>query len=278
MAAKPLVSVIIPCYVPGRSIERILKSIKNQTFKRAEILCVDAITRPDKTIKPIVRKYGTYLVYGPERSNQRNFGAKHARGKYLLFLDQDTILSGSVIQECVDTIKKNSMIMIPENSFGEGFWSNVKSFERSMYRGGDVSQGARFFEKRGFWSVGGYDPDLVGTEDLDLFNKLKNKGVKPLEIKSCILHDEGRLSLKKVSRRIIYYSSSFLKYKRKYPEISRKQFTLLRPTYFRNWKKMIMSPGLAYGFIVLKMVEGFSALYGMYLKNTWGDYKKETGE
>src|SRR3989338_4934328 len=102
---EPLVSVIIPCYVPGKSIEKILKSIKKQTYKNVEIICVDAITRPDKMIKPIVRKYGKYLLYGPERSNQRNFGAKNAKGEYFMFIDQDTILSDNIIEECVDTIK-----------------------------------------------------------------------------------------------------------------------------------------------------------------------------
>ena len=147
-----------------------------------------------------------------------------------------------------------------------------------MYRGGDVSQGARFFERKSFFDVGGYDPDLVGTEDLDLFNKLNKIGIKPIEIKSCIKHDEGKLKLNKISKRIIYYSKSFLRYKKKYPEISKKQFTLLRPTYFRNWKKIVRNPALACGFIVIKLVEGFSAFYGMYIKSSWGDYKKEMGE
>ena len=273
---QPLVSIIIPCYQP-KAIRNILETIKKQSYQNIEVICVDAITRPDKKIKPIVEQYGQYFVYGPERSNQRNFGAKKANGKYFLFLDQDTIPSREVVKECVQKINKKCMIIIPEISFGKGFWSKVKSFERSMYFGGDVAQGARFFEKESFMKIGGYDPDLVGTEDLDLFNRLCNQGITPLEIKSYLYHDEGRLTLRNMSKRIIYYSKSFKKYKERHPEIAKKQFTLLRPAYFKNWRKMIKHPLLTTGFIVSKFVEGVSALYGMHLKGSWGDYKKEMG-
>ena len=273
-----LVSIIIPTYQPGKTIEKILNSIKNQTYKNIEIICVDAINRPDKKIKPIVEKYGKYLVYGPERSNQRNFGAKHSKGKYFLFLDQDTIPSKDVVKECVEVMKSNSMITIPEISFGHGFWAKVKSFERSMYRKGDIAQGARFFEKKTFLSVNGYDPSLVGTEDLDLFNRLKKRGIKQIEIMNCLHHDEGKLILRSISKRIVYYSKSFKKYKQRHPEIAKKQFTLLRPAYFKNWRKFIKNPMFTLGFIILKSVEGASALYGMHIKRSWGDYKKEMGE
>lgn len=274
---SPLISIIMPCYQPGKSVERILNSIKNQTYKNIEIICVDAINRPDKRIKSIVERYGKYLIYGPERSNQRNFGAKNSKGRYLLFIDQDTLLSKNLVKECVETMKRDFMIIIPENSFGQGFWSKIKSFERSMYRGGDVSQGARFFEKKTFLDVNGYDPDLIGTEDLDLFNRLKAKGIKSIEIMNCLYHDEGKLTLKNISRRIIYYSKSFKKYKERHPEIAKKQFTLLRPIYIKNWKKMIKNPVLSFGFIIIKFVEGISAFYGMNIKKSWGDCELPTG-
>jgi hypothetical protein len=63
----------------------------------------------------------------------------------------------------------------------------------------------------------------------------------------------------------------------RHPEIAKKQFTLLRPVYFRNRNKMVRHPILTSGFFIMKFVEGLSAFYGMNLKNKWGNYAKEMG-
>src|SRR3989338_10402714 len=102
MKKNPLVSIIIPTYNVENILERCLFSIRNQTYKFLEILIVDD-SSTDKT-KQIAEKYGKYLLYlDPEeqkkkelkipfqrkdkRSAQRNYGAKKARGDFLLFID-----------------------------------------------------------------------------------------------------------------------------------------------------------------------------------------------
>ena len=126
---SPLVSVIVPCKNSSQFIAQCLESIKNQTYKNIEIIVVDN-NSTDNT-KEIARKY-TKLVFnkGPERSTQRNFGAKESKGEYLLFIDSDMILTRKVVEECVGKIDQSAKaIIIPEISIGEGFWIDAGKLE-----------------------------------------------------------------------------------------------------------------------------------------------------
>ncbi len=59
----------------------------------------------DKTAE-LAKKYAAKVyLKGNERSAQRNYGAKVATGKYLLYLDADMILSPTLIEECVDKLE-----------------------------------------------------------------------------------------------------------------------------------------------------------------------------
>ena len=80
---NPLVSVIITTKNSSRTLETCLKSIKDQTYKNIELIVIDN-NSIDNT-KEIAKKYTNKVFnYGPERSAQRNFGAKQAKGEYLL--------------------------------------------------------------------------------------------------------------------------------------------------------------------------------------------------
>ena len=86
------VSVIVTTKNEEDVIGTLLKSIKKQTYPSIETLIVDNHSS-DNTIK-IAKKYKVEcFTFGPERSAQRNFGAKKSRGKYLLFLDADMELN-----------------------------------------------------------------------------------------------------------------------------------------------------------------------------------------
>ena len=132
-----LVSVIVPTKNSDKTLDECLLSIKNQTYNNIELIIVDNYS--DDNTANIAKKY-TKLVFnkGPERSWQRNYAAKKASGKYILVIDSDMILSKNVVSECVNKINKstsNSGVVIPEESFGEGFWAQCKKLERSFYVG-----------------------------------------------------------------------------------------------------------------------------------------------
>ena len=97
----PRVSVIITTRNEERNIEKVLVSVKNQTYKDIEIIVVDNDSM-DKTVE--IAKRFTKRVYnkGPERSAQRNLGVEKARGRYVLIVDADMELTSGVVESCVE--------------------------------------------------------------------------------------------------------------------------------------------------------------------------------
>lgn len=90
---SPEISVIIPALDEEECIENLLKSLKNQDCNvKFEIIVADNGSKDD-TVK-IARKYTDKVVSVKERGTgpARNGGAKHANGKYLIFLDADAVL------------------------------------------------------------------------------------------------------------------------------------------------------------------------------------------
>src|SRR3990167_3285518 len=116
---KDTVSIIVTTKNEEANIKRLLESIKSQTYSPIEIVVVDN-NSTDNT-KVIAKKYTNKVFnFGPERSAQRNFGAKKSLGRYLVFLDADMELTEVVIHDTVvSSQKQNSPVMtIPERTVG----------------------------------------------------------------------------------------------------------------------------------------------------------------
>lgn len=254
-----LVSVIVTTKNEEKNIESCLERIQKQSYKNIEIIVVDNKST-DKT-KEIAKKYTRHVFdKGPERSVQRNFGVKKAKGEYVLILDADMILTEKVVEECVKEIEKSKVggVIIPEESFGEGFWAQCKKLERSFYIGNDSIEAARFFPKKTFMSVGGFDEKITGPEDWDHSQRVKDKhGVGRIE--SMILHNEGKLSLWRTLKKKYYYSQKFREYleKEENKSYSAKQFSVVDRymIFFSQPKKLLANPVLSIGMVFMKTAE-----------------------
>jgi len=227
---QPLVSVIIPTKNSARTLDKCLKSIQDQTYPNIEIILVDN-NSTDNT-KEIARKF-TDKVYnkGPERSAQRNYGAKKAKGEYLLIHDSDIYFHPDSVQECVDLAieQQADAVILPEKSIGEGYWTKVKAFERSFYEGNDLIEAVRFFSKQAYNELGGYDENLTGPEDWDLTIRFRKNNYKIMRTKNHLLHDEGKINLFGSSKKKQYYAKDmFEKYAQKYPDIFKQQMSFFK--------------------------------------------------
>ena len=284
------VSVIITTKNEEKNIESCLKSIALQTYKDIEIIVVDN-NSTDKT-KKIAQEY-TSLVFdkGPERSAQRNYGMlKKATGKYVMFVDADMIFSPGLVESCVETIKRKKCLAlhIPEVVLGKNFFSKCRRFERSFYDG-TVIDGARFFDKKAFEQVGGFDETMSGPEDWDIDKKIKSVGeiaivdgkkyidkswemsgfvreggVKPRGYSSVIFHNESEFNLKKYLAKKSYYANSFDGYVGKWgkddPDIKKQLGISYRffGVFVENgkWKKLLSHPLLVFGVYLLRFMVG----------------------
>lgn len=261
MNSGQIVSIIVTTKNEEKVIGRLLASIKKQSYKNFEIILVDN-SSTDQTVR-IAKKSNVKIVnFGPERSAQRNYGAKIARGNYLLFVDADMQISRNVIKECIKVVSGNKNIgavVIPEVSEARNFWEKVKGFERSFYneQGDPVTDAARFFLKKAFIQGGGYDEDITGPEDWDLPETIKEKGYLIERVSARIRHRERISSPIALAKKKFYYGQHAYKYfkKHKIPILGSKTIYFLRPIFYRNSFKIIRHPILSAGMILMLSVE-----------------------
>lgn len=251
-----LVSVVVPTHNSGATLQACLESIVRQTYQHIELVVVDNGST-DATVE--IAHAFTLIVQnaGPERSAQRNTGARYAQGQYLLFIDSDMVLEAAVIEQCIQLARTDSDVkgvIIPERSVGEGFWTQCKALERSCYIGDDSIEAARFFDRTAFEEVGGYDESLTGPEDWDLSQRIARLG-RLRRTGAFINHLEGRLTLRETMHSKFYYGKTFAHYMRKQPRDATQQFRLLRPAFVRHWRRLLAQPLLTIGLVILKTCE-----------------------
>jgi glycosyltransferase involved in cell wall biosynthesis len=257
---NPLVSVIVPTKNSEKFLEKCLGSIKNQTYKNFEIIVVDN-NSTDKT-KEIARKYtDKVLNFGPERSAQRNFGVNQSNGEYVVIIDSDMELSEKVVEACTEKInsdKKIKGVVIPEESFGIGFWAQCKKLEKSFYVGVDYIEAARFFEKNAFLKADGFDEGMISGEDWDLSQRIEKEG-RIDRINYFIYHNEGKINLFKTIKKKSFYAGNFTNYANKNKNnkkfgrqtriFSRYKLFLSQPN------KLFKNPVIGFGMLFMKTCE-----------------------
>jgi glycosyltransferase involved in cell wall biosynthesis len=217
----------------------------------------------------IAKKYADiFLQIGPERSAQRNYGVENAKGELIAIIDSDMVLSEKVTEECVGLYFNNKGvggIIVPEESFGVGFWAQCKKLERSYYVGVSWMEAARVFPKEIYTNLGGYNTELVSGEDWDLSQRASVIGYLG-RIKSYIYHNEGNLSLYKTLKKKYYYATKFAKYlKNTTSNNANQQISIIKryALFFTNPKKIYNNPFLWMGMIFMKTLEFASGAFGI---------------
>lgn len=210
---NPLVTVVVTTRNNHRTLEACLQSIATQTYSPIELIVVDNNSSDDT--KEIAKKY-TNLVFnkGPERCAQRNYAAHKASGEYLLIIDSDMELDPNVLAECVQSVRDTKdiqAVVIPEESFGQGFWAKCKRLERSFYVGVNWMEAARFYNKQLYDRLEGYNEQLVSGEDWDLSQRAEEI-TKLARTDAYIYHNEGKLKLAGTLKKKYYYAQNFAKY------------------------------------------------------------------
>ena len=264
--------------------------------KDVEIIVVDNQSTDDT--KKIAAELGAKVLdKGPERSAQRNLGWRTATADWVVVLDADMILPPETIGEVLgiagggederretedlrsgretrdgrqglsSLVSRPSAYWIPEVRTGSGLRVKARNFERSFYDGTCIDA-LRLFHKSVLEATGGYDEDLIaGPEDWELDIRVLATGVKCAVLKNHLIHNEKKLSLKRMLEKKAYYSRSMATYRAKWPNhpALKKQFGFgyrFFGVFVENgkWKKLLRHPILAAVMYFERVLVGFTYL------------------
>lgn len=184
------ISIIIPTFNEEKYLPKLLKSIQKQSFKDFEVIISDA-NSTDKT-PSIAEKFNFKLIKGGLPAKGRNNGAKHAKGKYLLFLDSDTIISKKFLEKLLFNFEKEKAniasvginpIKTPRNKKKYDFYSILFDFInfylKTMSKVRPFSGGYCIFIKKKLHNeINGFDEKLRIGEDFDYVLRAY-QGLKP---------------------------------------------------------------------------------------------------
>ncbi|EKD94497.1 MAG: glycosyl transferase family protein [uncultured bacterium] len=116
---NPLVTITIPAFNSGKTIERCLLALKRQSYKNIDINIIDGSTKNDKTYL-VARKYEALHKFFPGSLLAARYeGVKIAKGKYTLIFDSDQIISNTAIEKAVALSENNGydMVVFEEDVF-----------------------------------------------------------------------------------------------------------------------------------------------------------------
>lgn len=247
---EPLISVIIPTKNSEKFLEKCLQSIKNQNYKKIEIIVVD--NDSEDSTKEIAKKY-TDKVFnqGPERSAQVNFGVDHSSGDYVYKVDSDFTLDREVVTQCVERVQEGFDAVVVHNSpdVRVSWIAKVRKFEVDMYKYDITHSSARFVKKEVYQNVGGFNEKITAGEDYDFQNKLNRAEFKTGFIDAEALHLGEPKSFWKHMKKYYDYGKNFVNYAQENKKESSKQLGFFRNVYVKNWKKFFRFPFLGVGFI-----------------------------
>lgn len=194
MKNNPLVSVNIRTFNSEKTLEKTLKSVKDQIYKNIEIIVSDGHSG-DNSVK-IARKYGAKVHFVAKLGDARYKDYQLSQGKYLLSLDSDQVLDKQVIEKCVVICEKQDVgaVTIAEKSIIQKgtLIENLIAYDKWLIdknRDIDVMFGTacpRFFKKSVFENIK-WPPGLSVFDDTILYSTLQKKSIKIAYLSSCFI-------------------------------------------------------------------------------------------
>ena len=110
---RPLVSIIIPHWNGIDIIAECLESLQQATYTNLEIIVVDN-NSTDDSVNYISKNFPKIIIFKNDKNEGYaggcNRGSEIAKGKYLLFLNNDTIHEPNWIEPIVQLLEKNTNI------------------------------------------------------------------------------------------------------------------------------------------------------------------------
>jgi len=220
----PLVSLIIVNFNGKSNLEKCLNSLKNVNYENFEIILVDN-NSTDNSVEFVQKNFTSTKIikldknYGFAKSN--NLGAKNAKGKFLLFLNNDTIVSTNFITEMIQVMKQNpaiaicqSLLLKPNGSvdssgdfidtLGRAFSSKKKLAEITNIL--SARGAAMLVNKEIFCELDGFDEKFFASfEDVDLGWRAWILGYQVVLVPNSVVYHTGGQTIKNLKDEIKFH-------------------------------------------------------------------------
>lgn len=268
----PLLSVVIPTYNRVGQLKDCLDFLFNQTYKKFAIIVVDdgSTDGTEDLVRDLQKGYKN-LKYLKQKNKgpaaARNLGLKHAKGRILVFLDDDCEVDNDWLDNWVKLHGNNNTFVIGGEIVNEGnifvktvqisqmFWFNtihtisvktlkdflnlIKKFEDSGHRRfvNFLPSNNFSFKRKALKDVKFDESFYITGEDLDLCQTLKNKGYKLWYEPSIKVKHNPRLNFFSFIKKYFLYGRGFGYFKRKHASY---HFNI--PDSFSNSVKFFLEP------------------------------------
>jgi glycosyltransferase involved in cell wall biosynthesis len=204
-------SVIVPAYNEAAWLPATLTALEAAmaaSSLRGEIIVTD--NNSTDTTAEIAEQSGARVVFEPvnQISRARNAGAREARGRYLVFVDADTIIPPALLGHALDNLESQRCV-------GGGA---VVQFEKEIKRSvqiavafwNQLSRTLRlaagcfvYCTRRDFEEAGGFSEAVYASEEIWLSRALLKLGRKQGK-QFCIIH---QVAAQSSGRKIAWYST-----------------------------------------------------------------------
>ena len=191
-----LVSVIMPCYNDGRYIREAIKSVQEQTYRNIEIIVIDDGSDDRETLQILDDLEGDIILLHTDHvrpAGARNYGIRHASGRYIMPVDSDDMIDAQYIEKAVRVMEEHphvGVVYCEADLFGEksGRWDLPKYSFDSMLLDNIVFVTALFY-KEDWEKAGGFHTGLVaGMEDYDFWLAILSLGREIYQIPEVLFH------------------------------------------------------------------------------------------
>ncbi|MBX7057590.1 MAG: glycosyltransferase [Leptospirales bacterium] len=182
-AEAPQLSAIIPAYNEERYLPATLAALRSALLALpvgSEIIVVD--NNSSDATADVARQFQARVVF--EAHNQiaraRNAGLQAAMGRYVVFLDADTIVSAPLLSACLQELQAGacgggSALRFEDEGSGFARWS--AALWRHFSSAFDLAAGCFLYAQRhAALEIGGFDERYYAAEDLFFYRRLRRWG------------------------------------------------------------------------------------------------------
>ena len=200
------ISIVIPCYNRWGFLPKVIGSISSQTFENWEVIIVDDASENTKYTPEQNGKVKYVRLDKRQGSGHaRNIGVVQSKGEFILFVDDDTLLSSTYLENLLQTYSKHQdagavggrLIYVHEEKYFDPNHSIQPPVKLGRYSGEVLGGFDRktlgtvevpflhvisLIKREDFLSIGGFDETTyVGNryrEETDFFVRIRQTGKK----------------------------------------------------------------------------------------------------